>query len=76
MISSLCSIFYLLAQTEFEKRLTIVGIALFSAFLFFLIVDSLNKGRFVPKKKIFRIFLIILFIVAAVAIILLMIYYK
>ncbi len=76
MIANLNSIVYMLAQNQLEKNLTIVGITLFSAFIFFLIVDSLIKGKFVPKKKDFRGFLIFVFILTIIAIILLIIYYK
>lgn len=76
MINSLVSLVFMLAQNAIEKRLTIIGVAIFGAFLLFLIMDSLAKGNFVPKKGPIRGFLIFLFIIVIVVFILLMIYYK
>lgn len=76
MINSLGSLVYMLAQNAAERRLTIIGVALFGAFILFLIMDSLAKGKYIPKKGPIRGFLIFLFIVIIVIFILLIIYYK
>ena len=76
MISLICNIMFLLAQNETEKNMTILGVTLFGAFLFFLILDSLIKGKWVPKKGPIRGFLIFLFSLAVIAIILLIIFSK
>ena len=76
MISSILNVVFMLAQNGTEKSLTYLGVALFGGFMFFLIVDSLIKGKFVPKKKNVRAFLIVLFVVAVIAMILMFLYYK
>lgn len=75
-MSSLMMTILLLAQNATEKSMTYIGIALFGGFMFFLILDSLIKGKYVPKKKNVRSFLIFLFIASVIAIILMFIYYK
>ena len=67
MIEFLSSLSLLLAQNEAEKNITILGIAFFAAFMFFLILDSTIKQKFVPKNGAIRGFLIFLFILAIVA---------
>jgi hypothetical protein len=76
MISYISTLALLLAQNAEEKSLTYIGLALFAGFLFFLIVDTTIKGRFVPKKPIMRKFLIFLFVIIIIIIILLFIFYK
>lgn len=76
MIETICQTLFLLAQNESEKTLTIVGLALFGAFIFYLILDSTIKGKLVPKKGPLRNFLIFIFIVIIVAIIMLCIFIK
>lgn len=76
MISLICNITFLLAQNETEKDMTILGVTLFGAFIFFLILDSIIKGKWIPKKGPLRGFLIFLFSMAVIAIILLIIFYK
>ena len=76
MISYISSLALLLAQNAEEKSLTYLGVALFAGFLFFLIVDSTIKGRFVPKKDSLRKFLIVLFVVVISILGLLFIFYK
>lgn len=76
MIETLCQIVYMLAQNESEKSLTIVGLALFGALIFYLILDSTIKGKLIPKKGPLRNFLIFIFIVVVIAVILLCIFLK
>lgn len=76
MISYISSIVMYLAQNAEEKSLTYVGLAFFAGFLFFLIVDTTVKGRFVPKKSVIRHFLIFLFILVIILLIMLFIFYK
>ena len=76
MISYISTLALLLAQNAEEKSLTYIGLALFAGFLFFLIVDTTIKGRFVPKKPVMRKFLIFLFVIIVIIIILLFIFYK
>ncbi|MBR7172573.1 MAG: hypothetical protein IKD36_02140 [Clostridia bacterium] len=76
MISYISSLALMLAQTAEEKSLTYVGLAFFAGFLFFLIVDTTVKGRFVPKKSVMRNFLIVLFILVIIIIFMLFIFYK
>ena len=76
MITYISSLALLLAQNAEEKSLTYIGLALFAGFLFFLIVDTTIKGKFVPKKPVMRNFLIVLFILVIILLILLFIFYK
>ena len=76
MLQTLCSLVFMLAQNETEKSLTILGLTLFGGFMFFLILDSLIKGKWVPKKGPTRGFLIFIFIMVIIALIFLFIYYK
>ncbi len=76
MLQTLCSLVFMLAQNETEKSLTILGLTLFGGFMFFLILDSLIKGKWVPKKGPARGFLIFIFIMVVIALIFLFIYYK
>lgn len=65
----------LLAQTEFEKNLTVLGVALIAGFFLILIIDALTKNKFVPKNKSMKGFIIFLFIIAIIVLILLFIFY-
>lgn len=76
MISYISTLALLLAQNAEEKSLTYIGLALFAGFLFFLIIDTTIKGRFVPKKPVMRKFLIFLFIIIIIIIFMLFIFYK
>ena len=76
MLQTICSFIFMLAQNETEKSLTILGVTLFGAMVFFLIVDSLIKGKWIPKKGPVRGFLIFIFILVIIALIFLFIYYK
>ena len=76
MISYISTLALLLAQNAEEKSLTYIGLALFAGFLFFLIIDTTIKGRFVPKKPVMRKFLIFLFVIIIIIIIMLFIFYK
>ena len=67
MINIVSSMYFLLAQNKFEKTLTTVGIALFVGFMFFLIIDSMVKQKYVPKDKHVRGFLIFLMILSIIA---------
>lgn len=76
MIETLCSLFMLLAQNETEKGLTVLGVTLFGGFIFFLILDSIIKNKWVPKKGPVKKFLIFIFILVVIAVALLIIFYK
>ena len=67
MIEILNSISIMLAQNEAEKTITAIGIAFFAAFIFYLILDSTIKQKFIPKNPAIRGFLIFVFILAVVA---------
>ena len=76
MFNYISSLIILLAQTAKEKSVTTVGLAIFAGFIFFLIVDTTIKGRFVPKKGPVKKFLIFLFILVVIILFLLYIFYK
>ena len=76
MISYISTLALLLAQTAEEKSLTYVGLALFAGFLFFLIIDTTIKGKFVPKSPVMRKFLIFFFILIVIIIFMLFIFSK
>lgn len=67
---------FMLAQNAQEKSITIVGIALFAAFMFYLFIDASIKGKLVPKKGPVKTFVLYLFFIAIIALILLIIFYK
>lgn len=66
----------ILAQTEQEKEITYVGLAIFGFFLFVLILDSMAKSKIIPKKGPMKITLIFMFIVVVIAVIVLHFVYK
>lgn len=76
MISYISSLALILAQNAEEKSLTYVGLAMFAGFLFFLIVDTTIKGKYVPKKSSIRNFLIVLFVLVIILLGMLFIFYK
>ena len=55
----------LLAQNAFEKRATIIGITLFGGLIFMLFLDSIIKGKFVPKNSAIRKLLFFIFFICA-----------
>ncbi len=55
------------SQTENEKRLTILGLALFAGLIFYLILDSTIKQKWIPKNGTLRSFLIFVFILTIIA---------
>lgn len=65
----------LLEQTGYEKRLTLIGVALLAVFFFMLILDGINKNKLVPKNGSLVKFLVFLFIAAIIAVILLIYFY-
>lgn len=67
---------FMLAQNAQEKSITIVSIALFAAFMFYLFIDASIKGKLVPKKGPVKTFVLYLFFIAIIALILLIIFYK
>lgn len=67
---------FLLAQNATEKSITLVSVALFAAFLFYLIIDASVKGKLMPKKGPVKKFVIYLFAIAIIALIMLIIFYK
>ena len=76
MIYYLSNLVFMLAQNSDEKMWTLLGVTFLGAFIFFLIIDSTIKGKFVPKKGPLRKFLTFLFLVIVVAVILLLMYNK
>ena len=76
MFNYISSLIILLAQTAKEKSVTVVGLAIFAGFIFFLIVDTTIKGKFVPKKGPVKKFLIFLFILVVIILFLLFKFYK
>lgn len=76
MLSTLCSVCFMLAQNEIEKRMTKIGLAFFAVFLLLLIIDTTVKNKIVPKGRPMQYFLIFLFIATIIALVLLLIYYK
>lgn len=52
----------LLAQTEQEKRLTILYVSLFVFLMVLLIIDSVAKQKYIKSKPIKRVTWILLFI--------------
>ena len=70
------SLVLLLAQNAEEKSITIVSVALFAAFMFYLFIDASIKGKWVPKKGPVKKFVVFIFIIAIVALTLLIIFYK
>lgn len=76
MISYIQSLALLLAQNAEEKSYTYLGLALFAGFMFFLIIDSMVKGRFVPKKPVLRKFLIFIFVIVIIIIFMVFIFHK
>ena len=67
MFQFLKSISLMLVQTEKEKMFTVVGLAVFIDFLFFLILDSTIKQKYIPKNPAIRGFLIFLMILSIIA---------
>ena len=60
------NLFFLLEQTAQEKKLTVIYIGLFLAFVVFLIVDAYGLKKWTSNKTIFKIVLVFL-IIAIVA---------
>lgn len=76
MVYYLSNLIFMLAQNEDEKMWTLFGFTFLGAFLFFLIIDSTIKGKFVPKKGPLRKFMTFFFLVVIVIVILLLMYNK
>ena len=76
MVDFLCSMSLLLAQNKLEITLTTVGIALFIGFIFFLIIDSMVKQKFVPKDGHLRGFLIFVMILSIIGLFVYVIFIK
>ncbi len=76
MTELLTAISLILAQNEAEKTITTIGLAFFAAFIFYLILDSTIKQKFIPKNGAIRGFLIFIFILASVACICYIIFIK
>lgn len=66
----------ILAQTEQEKNITYVGLALLAMFLLVLFLDSMAKGKFIPTKGPMKQIIIFMFVVVLIAIFLLHFIYK
>lgn len=66
----------ILAQTEQEKRMTYLGVALFGFFLLILILDSVAKGKFIPKKGPLKTTVIFMFVIVAIVMVALYFIYK
>ncbi len=76
MMSALASILFMLEQNSLEKDITILGVTMFGFLMFFLIIDSTVKNKYIPKKGPVRGFLIFLLLLAVVAVTLLIFFYK
>ena len=76
IISAINSAVMVLAQNSDERSLTLLGVALFAVLMLFLIIDSLAKNKYIPKKGPIRGFLVFLLIMAVIVINLLIIFYK
>lgn len=66
----------MLAQTEQEKKMTVFGLMIFGFFLFVLFLDSINKGKMVPKKGPIKVTVIFMLVVVAIVLILIQFVYK
>jgi len=66
----------LLAQTEQEKKITYVGVALLFLFLFVMVLDTFSKGRVFPTKGPIKKLLIIACVIVGIVVILLTYVYK
>lgn len=66
----------MLAQTEQEKRMTILGLILFGFFLFVLVLDSFSKGKLIPSKGPLKKIVIFIFVIVVIVAILLRFVYK
>lgn len=67
---------FILAQTEQEKKITYVGLALLALFLFVLFLDSIAKGKVIPTKGPMKTIVIFMLVVVLLAIILVHFVYK
>lgn len=76
MITFLSALSLILAQNDAEKKITILGLALFAAFMFYLILDSTIKQKFIPKNGALRGFLIFVFIIIIIALFVYIIFVK
>ncbi len=76
MANSIISAIFMLAQNQAEKSLTILGVALFAGLMLFLLIDSMAKNQYIPKKGPIKGFLVFLFIAAIIIVNLLIIFYK
>ena len=76
MFHDIVSLAFMLAQNSQEKSATIIGLTLFAGFMFFLFVDTLIKGKFVPKTGPVKKFVLFLSIMAFIIVIMLFIFYK
>lgn len=75
MIALLNAANLLLAQTEKERQLTILGVSLFTIFILILFLDANIKNNLVPKNVNVKKFVLFLLIMSVAALILLIIYY-
>ena len=66
----------ILAQTEQEKRMTYFGVLFFGFFLFVLFLDTMAKGKFIPKKGPMKKILVFILVIVAIVAILLHFFYK
>lgn len=67
---------FMLAQTEQEKKMTYFGLIIFGFFLFVLVLDSLAKGKIIPKKGPMKKIVIFICVTVALVLILLHFIYK
>lgn len=76
MLNLLNSIYFILAQNEAEKSFTILGLTLIMGFIFYILVDTLGKNKWVPKGGNVKTFLICLFVIVIIALTLYIIFNK
>ena len=66
----------MLAQTAQEKKMTYFGVLFFGFFLFVLFLDTMAKGKFIPKKGPMKKILVFILVIVAIVAILLHFFYK
>ena len=59
------NLLFILAQNALEKNATVLGVTFFGVFIFVLFLDSIIKGKVVPKNPALRNFLFFICFVCA-----------
>lgn len=66
----------MLAQNETEKSKTLIGFTFLGVFIGIMVLDSIIKNKYVPKKGPMRAFLICMFLAIVIIVGFLLIYNK